>query len=75
MGYDQGNDIRPREKRTDTFHPDTCPVQIDDTALRCRYDINRISQISQNLARPEIKIVQTPQNNTGQTLKTAIYTH
>ncbi len=75
MGYNQRNDIRLKEKRTDTFHPDIYPIQADDMAFGCRCGINGISQILQNLARSEIKMIQISQNNIGQILKVAIYIH
>ncbi len=75
MDCNQKNDIRPKEKRIDTFHPDTHPIQTDGMALRYRYDTNRINQILQNLIKLEIKIIQTLQNNTDQTFKTTIYIH
>ncbi len=45
MSYNQGNDIRPKKKRTDIFHPDACLTQTDDIALGYRYDTNGINQI------------------------------
>ncbi len=75
MGYNQGNDIRSEEKQTDIFHPDICPIQINDTAFRHRYGISGISQVPRNLVKLEIKMVQIPQNNANQTFKAAIYIH
>ncbi len=57
IGCNQGNDICPGEKRTDTFHLDACTIQVDGMALGCRYGANGINQIPQNLTRPEIKVV------------------
>ncbi len=75
MGYDQGNGIRSKEKRTDIFHSGVHPVQEDGMAFGCRCDVSGISQIPWNLARSEIKVTQTFQNNADQTLKVAIYIH